>query len=45
MPTNDKPRKVVVNGKEVAAIKKTKLPHGIDWQAIVIEKQNELASK
>jgi hypothetical protein len=34
-------KKIFVNGKEEAPIKKTKLPLNVDWEKIVREKQEE----
>ena len=40
MPTNNNgEKKVMVNGKEADPVKKKKLPVGVDWQALVLEKQ------
>lgn len=37
--------KIKVNGEEVSPIKKTKLPEGVDWQALALKRQQDLAAK
>jgi hypothetical protein len=38
-------RKIIVNGKEVQAGAKRKVPRSVDWQALARAKQEELAKK
>jgi hypothetical protein len=46
LPTSDeKEKKVLVNGKEEAPKKKTKVPLTVDWQAVARKKQSEVDSE
>jgi len=41
LPTNEKKKTVIVNGKEEAPIRKTALPLHVDWQEIAAQKTEE----